>query len=98
MVICESKYLTPEGAQYLITRGGKIEQGFGLMPTVCPHLYTDIRGDDLCDIYGTKDYPLICKWFIGVAKAHGTNFWCPEGCSLKHEVNTSDKPRCDSNK
>lgn len=78
-VLCEATELTQEKISYIYARGGKISQGFVLIPSVCPHLKQE--GDICsCDIYETR--PQICVNFKGRRQGpDGIKYYVPEKCT-----------------
>jgi hypothetical protein len=69
--------LDQETVSYIYARGGKIAQGYVVVPSRCPHL---IEGDVCaCDIHETK--PQICANFNGKRVGeNGLNYYVPDGC------------------
>ena len=81
--------MTPEHKDYVLARGAVQDQGFFLLPFVCPHLIGDIRtvmnGKTIsetwkCDIHATK--PKICQEFDGKRYKNHKIYWVPKECTM----------------
>lgn len=82
-VLCDAKLLTAAGLSLLKGRGGKIEQGFALIPSECPNLELDVFDCSKfkCKIYDQR--PVLCKDYIGIRSRGNNRFYVPDCCTMK---------------
>jgi len=78
-VLCDARALNQEGISYLYARGGKIKQGFALVPSTCHHL-SEKDGIYSCDIYETR--PQLCSNYIGKRCDGDIKYYVPEKCTM----------------
>lgn len=76
-----------KSVQYFLAHGGKVEQGFILIPSICKHLVKSVKWgsggsayESLCGIQETK--PDICKSYNGKRYENRHYFWVPKNCTM----------------